>query len=484
MAAAADKVSAGFNQAESYASAAWSLIQNYINDQTSHTLTFGVDTDIVFDPALTTTELTVEAPTVPDFPDVPKIEDNFTMPDFPANPGVTLPTAPIMGNYTIPEFQSDITISQFSDTVPEIDLTPIAEVDIVSMFSYLVGDFKPQISEVKEILLTRINEGGTGLPADIEADIWNRNLERDQQALQDAVDETTAQWAKMGFTLPDGILAHSVLALNNEYVNKRLDASRDIAIKQAELEQININEALKLVTAIEDSYNGVMVQYANVCTNAMKTAANVALSLHNSVVQYYNLLIDSYKAKSEVYKTLVEARRADAEVYKTRVEGIGQAIAADEAKVRVYVAEIGGEEAKLKAYESELKSTATRIEAMKAWLDMGRTRMELFGAETRALNERYSGQIESFKTALLAWSNNSDRMWKEKDISLRAQTVQLEAKLKQLELGIKNYEWRLDLDLEKMKTVTGVGAHVVAGALAAANVSASISESENTSIQG
>lgn len=484
MGTAQSTVSSKFTSSSSMANSAWSLVQSTINSLATRTLSFDMPIDIVLDPAYTSAPFTTDLPESPDFPDVPQIEDAFTMPDFPAAPAVSLPSRPVLRDFIIPDFQSDIAISAFSETLPEVNLQPIQEADVIALFGYLVTDYKPQLSEIKELLITRITEGGTGLPADVESDIWNRNLERDQQALQDAVDAVTAQWAKLGFTLPDGMLANSILAVNNEYVNKRLDTSRDIAVKQAELEQTNINESLKLVAAIEEAYNGAMGQYANVCAGALKAAGELSVALYNSVVQYYNMLIDMYKAKSEVYKTLVQARLADAEVYKTQVEGVGMAISADESKVKVYVAEIGAEESKLKAYESEIKGVIARVDASKAWLDVGKTRMELFAAETQALNARFAGQIEGFKAELMAWAGDNDRMMKEKELALREQTVELEARLKQLELAIKNYEFLVTNDTQVMASITQVGAHVVSGALASAHAAASISESEETVISG
>lgn len=476
----------GMSQASQFAEDAWQLVQNYVTN-TAYTafssLSFG-PVDIFFDPALSSKPLTSEMPEYPNFPEVPEIEDNFVMPDLPSKPQTDLPNAPVLADHTIPDFVSDVVLPQFTDVFPAVNLTPIEEVNIKSLFSFLTFDYTPQLSELHDILLDRIVNGGTGLPANIEDEIWNRNLERDQQALQDSVDDVTNQWAKMNWTLPDGLLASSILALNTEYANKRLDASREIAIKQAELEQVNINESLKLFAAIEEAYNGIMVQYINAAANALKTATDVAVALYNTTVQYYNLLLDVYKAKITVYQSLVEVKKVEADVYTATIAGIGQAIAADEAKVNVYVAEISAEEAKLKAYETELRGIIAHIEAIKTWLDIGKTRMDLFAAETRALTERFSSQVDGYKTEVLAWSSENDNSLKEKDISLREQIAEWDIRLKEYEFLMRDKEQETNIALEKMKTLTGVGAHIVAGALAASNVNAYISESENRNLSG
>lgn len=477
-------VASAFSRATDHVEDAWNLVEDYINgtDYNAATGWFIDDVDILFDPALDRTEFTVGTPVAPSFPDPPEISGNFEMPDLPSSPEITLPTPPTLSEYTIPGYTSPITVPVFSETLPSIDLTPVSEVDVRTMFSFLTEGYAPQISSIKDILFDRIVNGGTGIPAEVEQDIWDRNLERDQQALQDGIDVLAAQWGKLGWSLPDGMFAYSVAQLNNEFNNKRLDTSREIAIKQAELEQANINEALKLTAAIEEAYNTVCIGYINAASSAMKTSAEVAVALYNTTVQYYSILIEAYRAKAEVYKTLVEARAADVEVYRALIAAYQAGVDVDKAKIELYLAQIQAEDSKLKAYDSELKSIATRIDAMKTWLDVGRMRMDLFASQTRALTERYSGELEGFKAQLQAWMADGQNKINEKEVSLKAQMAEYDVKLKEIEYYIKNKEFHNSFELQKMQTLTEVGAHVIAGALAAAHASASIGNDYNENL--
>lgn len=486
MGSAESVVKDGFRQSSDYAADAWALVQAYTISQAYtafHSLSFG-PVNIELDPALTTEVIPGTLPSVPDFPETPIIEDSFSMPDIPASPVVSLPTEPTLKEYTIPDFSSDIGIPQFTETLPEINLTPIQEIDVKNLFSFLMEGYKPQLSEIKDLLISRVLDGGTGLNADVETAIWNRNLERDQQALQDAVDVVSSQWTKMNFSLPDGLLSGQLALINNEYVNKRLDTSREVAIKQAELEQTNVNAALQLIVQIENAYNSVIVQYAQVGTAAMKTAADVSVELYNTTVQYYNLLIEVYKSKAEVFKTLVNSRLTEAEVYKAKVDGIGKAIDAENSKIQLYLAQISAEDTKLKAYATELQGIIAKIDATKAWLDVGKTRMELFATETRALTEKYNGQIEGYKTLALATNSTNESKVREKDINLREQIAEWDIRLKEYEFLMRDKEQETNVALEKLRTLTGVGAQVVAGALAASHASATIGEQTQTVYSG
>jgi len=479
---ATEKVAQGMSVSHGFAEEAWALVQDYINE---YSYTLGIsgtyNAEIEFDPNLTMKPWTAVLPEAPDFPEAPDINDDYVMPDIPSRPEISMPSAPTLADHQIPDFTSDITIPEFTETLPEVDVEPIQEADVIAMFGFITGDYTPRISELLAILMDRIVNGGTGLPADVEEDIWDRNLERDEQALQDSVDAIAAQWSKMNFSLPDGALANELLALNNNYNNNRQTTSREISIKQAELEQTNINESLKLYAAIEQAFNTVIVQYISAASDAMRAAVETSVSIYNSVVQYYRLLIEMYLAKLSKYKELITARMADVEVYKALIEGTVAAIAADDNKVKLYVAQIEAQDTKLKAYETELRGTLAQIEIIKAWLDVGKTRMELFSAETSALVNRYNAQLDGFKTEALAWTAENDTMIKEKDISLRSQVAVIESDLRVAEIQQNHWKAAIDADIQKMSTLTQVAAQIVAGALAAAHVSASVSDQDSTS---
>lgn len=484
MGIAESKVADGIATAKDFANDAWGIIQTYIDDYTFTQQSGGsYDAEITLDPGLTLEPFSILAPTVPDFPAAPNISDSYVTPDNPSKPDISMPSRPTLKDHEIPAFTSNVDIPQFTDTLPDVSLNPIQEADIKALFGFLIGGYEPQISEIKAILMDRIINGGTGLPADIEDDIWNRNLERDQQALQDGIDAMNAQWSKLNFSLPDGALADSITHLNNEYVNKRLDTSRDIAIEQARLEQTNINEALKLVAMIEEAFNNVIVAYVNAASNAMRVAAESSVAIFNSMVQYYNLLIEIYNAKLAKYRELMNARLADVEVYKAEVEGVGKAIEADKNKVQVYVAQIEAETTKLQAYEAELKGVLAQIETIRAWLDVGRSRMDTYAVKTKALTDRYAAELDGFRTQTQAWSTEHTFKLGDKELSLKEQVSEIDADLRVAEIQQRRWLSGVEKDLEKMKALTQVGAHIVAGALAAAHTSASVSESVSEETQ-
>mgnify|MGYP001412421613 FL=1 len=176
--------------------------------------------------------------TAPDFgitPTLPaSVDPSINLPNAPT---LDVPVSPINADFVLPEYVSEFSIPEFISKVPLFNTEKISVPEIIA----LDNNYSSSLNTALRVkLLANINTGGTGLSPTIEAAIFARETERGSQSLQDAIDKTTAQWAKMGFSLPDGMLSSEILALNKEYMNKRLDVSRDISLKQAELEQENI----------------------------------------------------------------------------------------------------------------------------------------------------------------------------------------------------------------------------------------------------
>ncbi len=92
--------------------------------------------------------------------------------------------------------------------------------------------------------------GGTGLDATVEAAIWDRAREREAAIAQAQVDEATLQDEALGFDFPTGALNARLEAVGQEFHNKVSSISRDIAIKQADLEQQNLRDAIPALQAL------------------------------------------------------------------------------------------------------------------------------------------------------------------------------------------------------------------------------------------
>ena len=138
----------------------------------------------------------------------------------------------------------------------------------VSFFATYFPSESTMYNSARDWVAKALTQGGTGLAPHIEAQIWQRDRARLIAEGERAEREVMANWASRGFPLPPGAAAHQVSTVRQDLRNKLSDASRDIAIKQAQMEIENVRFAVQ--TAIEHRINAL-----NAAVNYIKALADV-----------------------------------------------------------------------------------------------------------------------------------------------------------------------------------------------------------------
>lgn len=158
---------------------------------------------------------------------------------------------------------------------------------------------------VHDKLMSDLTTGGPAIPEDVEEAIFNRDNERALLLHQDNLDNISAEWSRRRFTLPNGMLAALLVQAQIEFNNKRLDTSRDIAIKSFELGDANTKFAIEQTLR----WYGIRIE-----TYKAKVQAEIARI--DALVKKYLGEVDVYKGTAEVYKTLVDVniKKFDAEL--------------------------------------------------------------------------------------------------------------------------------------------------------------------------
>jgi hypothetical protein len=459
-----------YNTSASYLSALYNYVSEEIN-MTPPVINVDVAQSIVIDPSLAAAKPT--APESSAYPTLPS-EPSVATFDFPDKPTYTIPSVPVLTDITIPGFIEG-TISSISSVLPTMDFS----VPTVSEISTTEVPVDSLFATIKARLESNVLNGGTMLDPIVEADIWNRDLEREEQALQDAVDKLTGQWAKLGFSAPDGLLAGSLIAINNEYTNKKLDRSREIAIKQAELEHTGLFKSLELGISLENILLVSQNEYAKRVLDASKTTADVTISIFKERVNRYNAMLETYKSDVIAYKTSIEAEAVRAEVYKARLSGVQTIANIDESRVKAYTAQIAGVEQLVNIYNTEVKAVAIMYEAEKQKIDRYKVMVEAYVAAIDGITKKYLGEVDGYKAYIQSWVATSDSQTKLLDLKARADIAQLEATIREWEIQLKLIQEATNVKLEALKTVAQVSSNLAAGALSA--IHASVSDSYNNS---
>lgn len=423
---------------------------------------------------------------------------------------VTTVNAPSLGEFGLPALLDVAAPPPISITIP--DAPPFVELTKLlppTRYSYVAGAqyASELLTSVKATILSRMN-GSTGVAPAVEQAIWDRARTRELSTAAANQAEVMRTAEARGLALPPGTLAVQLREAQRDYYSKMSEFSRDVAIKQADLEQSNAKAAIEQGIALE----GKLIDYANSIEQrsfeAANELANNAVAIYNAQITEVRTLVDAYlanatifKARAEIelgriegYKALIQAEGLKAEMNKVRIDGFRALIEASLAKVtlyraqvdaqrtfveiqqakvglfgeqvRAYQAQIGGEVARLEIpkvqaqiNDSSAQVYRARVEGYAAAANVknatARNQVDIYDAKVRALTAKFQGysaqvQAEAARVGAIATTNSSilerDRALIQRDVAQYGQTTELF----RANVGLYEAQTRVNLDRTRM----------------------------------
>lgn len=367
----------------------------------------------------------------------------YSLPSVPTFEELNIPTAPTL---TIPDFELDL-------PTPPIDLVPPG----------LIFNFKEQaytsnlMDALTAELLDRIQNGGTGLHPDIEQAIWDRARNREDQNAIRSENQINIEQAAKGFTRPSGAHLAALDELAQATQNKNADLSREIAIKQAELEQENIKFALQTSLALEQSWMQLHNQVQQRSFEVEKYIQQVAISLYEAAIKRYEVELEIYKTYAAAFESRVRAELAKAEIFKTELDGQRLIGELNLQKVELYKAQLAGINTAVDVYRAELDAVKTQVEAdglqiqnFKALVDAYSASVQAKAAEYEmyasavkgemAKTEIYDSQVKAYVSRVEAYSKTADIESIKVRASLDTEGYRLKEYLGRLEAIVQNVQ--------------------------------------------
>lgn len=342
-----------------------------------------------------------------------------------------------------PSLMSLSTVTFAGVNIPSIDVTVPALLAVApNVITYSEQLYaSPELTLLKSTLSDRIQNGGTGLPPAIEQALWDRAREREFRTQADALADLD-RMETMGFAFPPGVYLDARIKIQTETQNTTAGLSREVMIKQAELELQNILKALEEVNALE----GKLIDYTNqVNQRAFESAKYVTeagIQIYNSQVQAYTAKLDAYKTRASIYEAQIRAALAEVDVYKARIEGEQVKAEINKTLVDQYhtIAEI--ELSKIEVYKAELGAVQTRAEIEK-------TKIEVFGEQIKAFVGRinaYTANVEGYKASVQAQATKQDAFKSRVDayaaqVNAGVQVARVRVEEFQGRIAAKNTEW-------------------------------------------
>lgn len=277
-------------------------------------------------------------------------------------------------------------------------------------------------------LLDGVLNGGTGLSDDVKNDIWDLQSEQDLLALQQAQDRIAAEWSKRGLPLPDGTLATLLNEPEVAYFQKRSDASRQIAIKDAELAQTNTHFMITSGTNLEQLLMNLANSFRQRLFDASKAEADASVALFTATLK-------KYETMASIYNTMVSARVAE-------VKGL----------VDVYISEV-------QAYKATVEAIAAKVD------------VQVKG---------YAAEVDRYKADATIYAALGDVETKIFEARIKEAEGKARLLLSDAEMEIKSYEFTKNLTIEAIKAAAQIAAHLCAGMMAGVSAGASIGASGST----
>lgn len=165
----------------------------------------------------------------------------------------------------------------------------------------------------QEWICNTIQYGGTGISPVVERQIWDRERSRTLSELARNEADAYTLWAGRGFPLPPGMLANQLSMIRLDAAGKIAQASRDMAIKQMEIEIENVKFAVSEAIKLYGSAVGAAGDYLKALSIGPTSAMQVIPSITDSQSRLISAATDSYRASISVDELRLKASMTPAQ---------------------------------------------------------------------------------------------------------------------------------------------------------------------------
>ncbi len=388
----------------------------------------------------------IQMPTL-DFGQAPELTIG-TAPALPQVRDVAVPDAPMVVLPDAPEFlalqtHSFAGVNLHEDWLDKLEDIPQLSILEPAPFAYSPGArYASQLLDNLQATLNARIQGGTGLAPAVEQQLWDRARDRETQIALAREQEVLRGAEALGFPLPSGVLAGQLADARREYHDKLSGLSRDISIKQAELEQANMRESIQFAlqletTLLDDCYKLEMLAF-----EAAKAAADNAIQAHNAALEHFKALLAGYQVYASAYDTIIKAELNKVEVFKALLAAEETKASINKSLVDRYRAEIEGRMAAVEIYKARVGAAQTLVELEKARIQAGGEQVKAFVATVNA----ETAKADLYKTRVGAETAKVDavgalaRAYGSK-VGAQAEAARVEVARFQALVSAKGLEW-------------------------------------------
>lgn len=329
-----------------------------------------VDVDLDIDKPLALTAMLPSEPSLPAvaIPDSPAI----FLPDVPSFSGVNVPAIPT------------IDLPLFTATLDDVPVAPDPS------FNWTEVPYSSDLlTELQYWLTVWVAGAATGIDPDVERSIWDRGRDREAATFGQAATQVINDFAGRGFPMPPGAVAITVADAGMRMRSQVSTFNRDVAIKQAELEQQNRQFAIAKAWDVQQGLINYTSQQADRSLEAAKYVVEAAIEVYKAMVLRFNAQVEAFKARAEVFKAQLQGELAKLEVFKAQIEAARLTVELDKAQVDLYRAQIEAVNVQIEIYKGQIDAAQVQAEIGKTLIDGYKARVDAYKAQVDAKESEY-----------------------------------------------------------------------------------------------
>lgn len=352
--------------------------------------------DLSFAPPTALTTSVPLAPTLPavTLPGAPTI----ALPDVPSLVAINIPVEPLLN------------LPTFTAVQPGSPLAPSF------IFSFAEPTYASSLlTDLRARLLEWVDGAVTGILPAVEQAIWDRGRSRENTAAGRKMKESIRTFATRGFTKPAGALALEIASALQETQDTLSAQSREVMIKQADLEQSNRRFAFEQAWKVEEGLVTYQNQIAQRAFDTAKYTQQVMIDIFHEVVLRYTADIQAYVAQVDVYKATIQAELAKLDVFRAEIEAQKLISEINTQAIEIYRARIEGVKAVIDVFKAQVDAANTAALVNKTQIEGFAAQVGAYAETVRAKASEYDGyatrvraevsKIDIFKAEADAYSS-------------------------------------------------------------------------------
>lgn len=407
--------------------------------------------------------------------DLPNTRPELDAIEVPNAPSLTIPTLPTLANVVVPD---DVNV-----VIPTFDYTfdlqrPTAPTNTFSFNEQVYNS--TLLNKALSLVESDIENGGYGLRAEDELNLWNRGKDRINNAVESELDEAEGNIASRGFSMPAGA-QNALIQRATQNKTAQLSAlNNEIAIKRADLyvqaRQFAVTTGFNAQQFLMTFHNQVQER----ALSANRALADYGIAYFDASVRDYQNELERYRTEAGIFESKLRAALSSLDIYKSRLDAarIKGQINQDaielynaqfrglEALTNIYNSQLQGVRVKaelqelkfrvygedIKAYLAALEADSRKVQNYKAMIDAQGAKVDLFRAQTQAHNTLLEGskiKADIQNSRIQTEINQAELKLKAFGAKIETWTKQYQSTLSNAELllrkhGIDVDQWRAE----------------------------------------